>query len=119
MSSKGKITDIADIAAIQKQIDTINTGLNSIVKNLENVTANTLKVNQAFSDSKGVKELSGAQAKLNKEATKNFLPMQDGDVKSTYADTDELLNDFNYKPNTDLGEGISKFVEWFKKDWKN
>jgi len=52
---------------------------------------------------------------LGKKAEKNFMPMQDGDVVSTYADTSELINDFDYKPNTDLRSGISEFVEWYRK----
>ena len=53
--------------------------------------------------------------KLGKKAEKNFMPMQDGDVKSTFADTSELINDFGYKPNTNLSDGISEFIEWYKK----
>jgi len=48
------------------------------------------------------------------EAKKNFLPMQAGDVESTYADTNELINDFDYKPDTKLGVGIGLFVKWHK-----
>lgn len=51
---------------------------------------------------------------LEIEAKKNFLPMQDGDVVSTYADTSDLINKLNYKPNTDLKKGIKSFVEWYK-----
>ncbi|MCT7569950.1 NAD-dependent epimerase [Aliarcobacter butzleri] len=49
------------------------------------------------------------------EAKKNFLPMQDGDVESTYADVEDLIKDFNYKPNTKLADGIDEFVKWYKK----
>ncbi len=48
------------------------------------------------------------------EAKKNFLPMQDGDVESTYADTSDLIRDFDYKPNTKLECGIAEFVKWYK-----
>jgi len=51
---------------------------------------------------------------IGKEAKKNFLPMQDGDVQSTYADVSDLINDFGYKPNTILENGIKKFVKWYK-----
>lgn len=49
------------------------------------------------------------------EAKKNFLPMQDGDVESTYADVEDLIKDFNYKPNTKLADGIEEFVKWYRK----
>lgn len=48
------------------------------------------------------------------DAKKNFLPMQDGDVISTYADVDDLIKDFDYKPDTKLSDGIEQFVKWYK-----
>jgi UDP-glucuronate 4-epimerase len=48
------------------------------------------------------------------KAKKNFLPMQDGDVVSTYADTSDLINDFDYKPDTKLSSGIEQFVVWYR-----
>lgn len=50
---------------------------------------------------------------IKKEAKKEFLPMQDGDVVSTYADIDELAHDFGYKPQTPLHVGIQKFIDWY------
>ena len=55
---------------------------------------------------------------LGKVAKKNFMPMQDGDVVSTYADTNDLINDFNYKPNTKLLKGIQEFVKWYVKFYR-
>ncbi|MDD3368808.1 MAG: NAD-dependent epimerase [Lachnospiraceae bacterium] len=51
---------------------------------------------------------------LGKEAKKEFLPMQPGDVYRTYADVSDLMRDFEFKPSTTIEEGLSKFVEWFK-----
>jgi UDP-glucuronate 4-epimerase len=51
---------------------------------------------------------------LGKKAEKNFLPMQPGDVPATYADVDDLVRDFQYKPGTTLEYGIGKFVEWYR-----
>ena len=51
---------------------------------------------------------------LGKEAEKNFMDMQDGDVVSTYADVSGLMEDFDYKPDTKLADGISEFVKWYK-----
>ncbi len=55
------------------------------------------------------------EEKLGKKAQKEFLPMQDGDVPMTYADVDDLIMDVGFKPETSVDEGISKFVEWYKK----
>ena len=51
---------------------------------------------------------------MGKTAEKEFLPMQAGDVQKTYADVQDLIDDFDYKPNTSLDKGIGEFVEWFK-----
>jgi len=51
---------------------------------------------------------------LGKQAIKNFLPLQPGDVPDTYADVTDLVNDFGYKPETSLETGIKNFVEWYK-----
>ena len=51
---------------------------------------------------------------ISEPAKKEFLPMQPGDVYQTYADVDELIKDFNFKPNTSLIEGLSKFAKWYK-----
>jgi len=50
---------------------------------------------------------------LNKKAIKNFLPMQLGDIKNTYADIEHSRLKLGYNPHTSLQEGISKLVTWF------
>jgi len=55
---------------------------------------------------------------LGKTAEKNMLPMQDGDVQSTYADVSGLIENFNYKPDTKLEDGIKVFVEWYREFYK-
>lgn len=50
---------------------------------------------------------------LGKEAKKEYLPMQPGDVYQTYADVSELMNDYGFKPSTTIEEGLSKFADWF------
>ena len=52
---------------------------------------------------------------LGKKAGKNFMPMEDGDLISTYADVSGLIDDFGYKPNTYLKYGIGEFVSWYRK----
>lgn len=56
---------------------------------------------------------------LGKEAKKEFLPMQPGDVYQTYADVSDLMEDFGFKPSTTIEEGLSKFAEWFKEYYKD
>lgn len=51
---------------------------------------------------------------LGMKAEKEFLPMQQGDVKQTFADVSDLEKAIGFKPSTSLDEGIKKFVEWYK-----
>ena len=51
---------------------------------------------------------------FGKTAQKEMLPMQPGDVKTTYADTSALENWVGFKPNTPLKTGVQKFVDWYK-----
>ena len=51
---------------------------------------------------------------LGREADKEFLPIQPGDVPDTYADVSNLVSDFDYKPATSVKEGIANFSNWFR-----
>lgn len=51
---------------------------------------------------------------LGKKAIKNLLPIQPGDVPSTYADVEDLIKDVGYKPSTSIETGIKHFVEWYR-----
>lgn len=50
---------------------------------------------------------------LGRQAKKEYLPMQPGDVYETYADVQELMNDYGFKPSTTIEEGLGRFAEWF------
>lgn len=58
--------------------------------------------------------ISTLEKALGVSAQKNFLPMQPGDVESTYADIDDLNRDTGFCPSTSLEEGIARFVQWYK-----
>ena len=51
---------------------------------------------------------------LGRKAQKNFLPMQDGDVPATNADTSELAAATGFAPATTVREGVGRFVEWYR-----
>jgi UDP-glucuronate 4-epimerase len=51
---------------------------------------------------------------VGQEANKNLLPLQPGDVPETYADITGLAEDFGFKPSTPIGEGIERFVAWYR-----
>ena len=48
------------------------------------------------------------------EAHKELVPMQPGDVPTTYADASALERDFGFTPRVTLREGLRKFAEWYK-----
>ena len=54
------------------------------------------------------------ESAIGKIAQKEFLPMQAGDVKATYADTSALEAWVGFKPHTPLNEGVEKFVHWYR-----
>lgn len=55
---------------------------------------------------------------ISEPAQKEFLPMQPGDVYQTYADVDDLVRDFGFKPETSLKEGLKKFAQWYAEYYK-
>ncbi len=58
------------------------------------------------------------ESNLGKTGKKEFLPMQAGDVKVTFADTTALENWIDFSPNTSLKEGVKKFIEWYSLFYK-
>jgi UDP-glucuronate 4-epimerase len=51
---------------------------------------------------------------LGREAQKEFLDLQPGDVPATYADVDDLMQDVGFKPETSIATGIRQFIEWYQ-----
>jgi len=51
---------------------------------------------------------------LGIEAKKEYYPMQPGDVYKTYADVSELMQDFGFKPDTSIHEGLMNFSQWHR-----
>jgi UDP-glucuronate 4-epimerase len=58
--------------------------------------------------------IAAIEKALGKTATKELLPLQPGDVPDTYADVEDLVREFDYKPQTPVGEGIQRFVDWYQ-----
>ena len=54
---------------------------------------------------------------IGREAEKNFMPMQPGDVYETYADVTELMKDVGFRPSTSIETGIQNFADWYLKDY--
>ena len=63
-----------------------------------------------------IKEL---ETNLGKEAKKEFLPIQPGDVPDTYADISDLSDELGYHPSTSVAEGVKNFSDWFKEYYES
>ncbi|WP_133207798.1 NAD-dependent epimerase [Exiguobacterium sp. UBA4551] len=61
-----------------------------------------------------MKFINVLEEKIGKEANKQYMEMQPGDVLRTYADVSELERDIDFKPSTSIEEGLGKFVDWYK-----
>jgi len=57
--------------------------------------------------------IKALELSLGRIASKELLPMQPGDVLDTFADVDDLVNDFSFKPIFTISEGIENFVQWY------
>ena len=91
-------------------IDDIVDGIVKVIDNPSNFTVYNIGNNAPLSLMEFIETLENA---LGKVAEKNFMSIQDGDVVSTYADVSGLINDFGYKPSTQLADGIGEFVAWY------
>jgi UDP-glucuronate 4-epimerase len=58
------------------------------------------------------------EERLGRKAIRNFLPMQDGDVRETYADVDDLEKEIGFRPKTSIEAGIDRFVDWYLNYYK-
>src|SRR5450631_341721 len=54
------------------------------------------------------------EEKIGKKAKRELLPMQPGDVPATYANVDDLMREVDFKPATPIGDGIARFIEWYR-----
>ena len=62
--------------------------------------------------------ITALEKALGLKAEIKFLPMQDGDILNTHASIDTLKKKFDYKPLTNVNEGISNFIKWYKDFYK-
>jgi len=62
--------------------------------------------------------IKAIEKEVGKEAIKNFMPIQPGDVPATYADVNDLIKDTGFRPQTSIEYGVGKFVDWYKDYYK-
>tara|TARA_B100001057_G_scaffold501248_1_gene622482 strand:- start:19492 stop:20499 length:1008 start_codon:yes stop_codon:yes gene_type:complete len=59
--------------------------------------------------------IEAIETAVGMKAEKELLPLQQGDVPDTYADVDDLVKEFGYKPSTSVKVGVKSFVDWYRK----
>ncbi len=57
--------------------------------------------------------IEAIEEKTGKEAIKNYMPLQAGDVPATYANVEDLFKDIDFQPQTNIKDGVGKFVDWY------
>jgi UDP-glucuronate 4-epimerase len=62
--------------------------------------------------------IDAIESSLQTEAKRNLMPIQPGDVESTWADVNELIQDYDYTPNTPIEKGVQEFVDWYNAFYK-
>ena len=62
--------------------------------------------------------INALEKALEKKANLNLLPLQLGDIQDTYANSANLMEQFDYKPNTTVIEGVNSFVSWYRDYYK-
>lgn len=58
--------------------------------------------------------IAALEQALGMNANKQLLPMQPGDVPDTYADVEDLVEQFGYQPSTRIVDGVAAFVAWYR-----
>ncbi|TQD33819.1 GDP-mannose 4,6-dehydratase [Haloflavibacter putidus] len=110
-----KVFNHGDLSRDFTFIDDIITGVvNTLEKSLPNKSLHEVYNIGNSSPVQLIDFIKAIEEATRREAKKEMLPMQPGDVATTYADVSKLKRDFNYAPNTKVKEGIRSFVEWYK-----
>lgn len=106
------------------------TYVDDIVRGVENMLCNPPKANE-FGDRYKVYNIGNNRPEklmdfietlekaIAREAKKEYLPMQPGDVYQTYADVTDLIRDFDFKPSTSIAEGLGPLPNGTKTITKN
>jgi UDP-glucuronate 4-epimerase len=101
---------------MQRDFTYINDVVQGVVAAIDSTSLNQYEVfNLGNHRSEDLMELIGVIEKcLGKEAVRQFLPLQPGDVSATYADIESAQKKLGFKPETTIFEGVPRFIEWYR-----
>ena len=63
--------------------------------------------------------IEALEEEIGRPAVRNYMDIQPGDVPATWADASLLFNLTGYRPETDIREGVRKFVAWYRETQGN
>ena len=120
---KGRPIKVFNHGLLERDFTYIDDIVEGVVRILESSVDKRIKNNDMYkvynignNKSERLMDFIGIiEGALGKKAEKVMLPMQPGDVEKTWANVDDLIQDYGYSPNTSILEGVREFVEWFRK----
>jgi UDP-glucuronate 4-epimerase len=133
---EGKSIDVFNHGEMQRDFTYVDDIVNGIIKVIDNPAKSDKNWNpqnpQASSSSAPYKIynignnapvklmdfVNAIEKELGIEAKKNLLPIQAGDVPSTFANVEDLIDDLGYQPQTSVKEGIHQFITWYRSFFK-
>ncbi|MCW4469556.1 NAD-dependent epimerase [Flavobacterium sp. MFBS3-15] len=118
---KDKPIQVFNEGRLSRDFTYIDDTVQGIVDTLFDADKDTLYKVYNIGNSKPVKLLdfiAEIEKTIGREAKKDYLPMQPGDVERTWADVAPLAADFDYQPSTDISVGVEKFINWYKEYYK-
>ena len=119
---KGEPIKVFNHGNLERDFTYIDDITEGVVRIIEKDTSDRVNTNQLYKlynigNNNSVKLLDfieEIEKSLNLKAIKNNMPMQPGDVEKTWANVDDLIRDYDYRPNTPIDAGIRKFTDWYK-----
>ncbi|RKN76954.1 NAD-dependent epimerase [Ulvibacterium marinum] len=123
---KGKPIKVFNQGKMERDFTYIDDIVEGVVRIIESPIGSRNQTNELYKvynigNSQSVKLMDFIQAleqSLGKTALKEMLPMQPGDVPKTWANVDDLVKDYGYRPNTSIQKGIAHFVNWYRQYYK-
>ncbi|PIB25517.1 capsule biosynthesis protein CapI [Maribacter sp. 4U21] len=118
---KGKPIKVFNQGKLERDFTYIDDITEGVVRILETSIDDTIDKTALYKvynigNSKSVKLMdfiAAIEDSLETTATKDMMAMQPGDVEKTWANVDDLIADYGYRPNTPIKEGVQRFVDWY------
>lgn len=119
---RGKPIKVFNNGNMERDFTYIDDIVEGVVRILEKDTTARIKNDQGYKvynigSNNSVKLLDFIEAieeNLGVKGKRELLPMQPGDVEKTWANVDDLINDYGYSPDTTIKKGIANFISWYK-----